>query len=189
MNSKGNRVILLLVLILAAFSSAVKELNQLRQLGLEVNEYVALWSEKIRPAEVPPVPVTAPVVAQVSTCQSKHSEPPADFSWLQKVAQQDGAADVEERATAPVVKRTRNSRVETAKVVRVPRIEVDSEQFAVRMLNERTGEQDVPAVYEFSMPATSFKFRTRKTNSFKINPRDRALLKTLNRGINLRIAS
>ena len=188
MNSKGNRVILLMVLILAAFSSAVKELNQLRQLGLEVNEYVAQWSETLRPAEVPPVPVAAPVVAQVRTCPSKQSEPTAEFSWLENVAQQDGAADVEERAAAPVVKRTRSNRVEAAKMIRVPRIEVDPAQFAVRIPNDRAGEQDVPAVYEFSMGATSFKFRTRKS-SFRINPRDRELLKTLNRSVSLRIAS
>jgi hypothetical protein len=175
MNSKGNRIVLLLVLGLAAFSSAVKELNNLRQLGLEVHEYVAQWSEKMAPAEIPPVPV------KPGSCQSKHSEPSVELSWLNVAPQENEAA--------PVEKRTRTVKVETAKVKREHRSNVDPVQFEVRILNDHTAEQDIPAVYEFPMPATSFKFKTRKPASFRISPRDREMLRTLNRSLNLRIAS
>ena len=187
MNSKGNRVVLLLVLGLAAFSSAVKELNNLRQLGLEVNEYVAQWSEKMAPDQIPPVPAVAvvpgaaPVVAKGSTCQRTHSDPSVEFSWLNVAPQADEAA--------PVEKRTRTVKIETAKVKRERPSNVDPVQLEVRILNDHTAEQDIPAVYEFPMPATSFKFKTRKPASFRISPRDREMLRTLNRSLNLRIAS
>ena len=182
MNSKGNRVVLLLVLGLAAFSSAVKELNNLRQLGLQVHEYVAQWSEKMTPAEIPPVPAVpaAPVVAKAETCQARHSDPSVEFSWLENVAQNEDEA-------APVVKRTR--KIETAKAKRERRSQVDPVQFEVRILNDHPAEQDIPAVYEFPTPVTSFKFKTRKPAAFRINPRDREMLRTLNRSLNLRIAS
>ena len=185
MNSKGNRVVLFLVLGLAAFSSAVRELNNLRQVGLQVHQYVAQWSEKTTPADIPPVPAVpavpeaAPVVAQVGTCHSKHSEPSVELSWLNVAPQAEEAA--------PVEKRTR--KVETAMVKREHRSNVDPVQFEVRMSDDHAAEQETPAVYEFPMPATSFKFKTRKPASFRISPRDREMLRTLNRSLSLRIAS
>src|SRR5215470_14466923 len=100
MNSKGSRVILILLVSLAAFSSAVKELNEVRQFGLQLNEFVAEWSEKLAPADIP-----APVLARVETCHSKQSEPAAELPWLQHVAQADETTDIEEPETSatPVV--------------------------------------------------------------------------------------
>ena len=169
MNSKGNRVILFVVLGLAAFSSAVKELYNLRQVGLQVSEYVAQWSEKMAPAEIPPVPAVptvAPMVAKATTCQKNHSDPSVELSWLQNVAQNEDEA-------APVVKRARTAKVETVKAKRERRSNVDPVQFEVRIMNDHVTEQDIPAVYEFPMPATSFKFKARKPASFRISPRDR----------------
>ena len=184
MNSKGNRVILVLVVGLAAFSSAMKELNEVRKFGLEVNEFIAQWSEKLTPAEIP----AAPVVAKVQSCQSKHSEVSVELPWLENnVAQQDEIADIEEpeAPAPPVVKR------EATKVKKARRFDVDPKQFEVRILNDHDGDQDVPAVFEFQQPpsSTTFKFRTHKFNFNKLSPRDREILKTLNRSINLRIAS
>jgi len=184
MNSKGNRVILILVVGLAAFSSAMKELNEVRKFGLEVTQFVAQWSEKLAPAEIP----AAPVVAKVQTCQSKHSEVSVELPWMENnVAQQDETADIEEpEAPAPVVKREK-----AAKAKKAHRVDVDPKQFEVRILNDHDGDQNVPAVYEFQQPpsASTFKFRTHKFNFNKLSPRDREILKTLNRSINLRIAS
>lgn len=170
MNSKGNRVILILVVGLASFTSAMKELNQLRQFGMEANQFIAEWSERLMPAEIP-----APVVAKVQTCESKQSEPSVELPWLDnKVAQEDEIA----------VKRSNPAKVKKAR-----RADVDPKQFEVRVFNDQVGEQEVPAVFEFRQPLPSFKFKSHKPGSFKINPRDREILKTLNRGINLRIAS
>jgi len=185
MDSKGNKVILILVVGLAAFSSAMRELNEVRKFGLEVNQFVAQWSETLAPAEIP----AAPVVARVQTCESKHSEVSVELPWMENtVAQQDEISDIEEpEAPAPsVVKRDK-----PAKVKKAHRVDVDPKEFEVRILNDHDGDQDIPAVYEFQQPpsASTFKFRTHKFNFNKLSPRDREMLKTLNRSINLRIAS
>jgi hypothetical protein len=163
MNSKGNRVILILVVGLASFTSAMRELNQVRQFGMEANQFIAQWSEKLMPAEVPPV-----VLARLESCERKQSEPAVELPWLDN---------------EPA------SKAEPVKVKKVRRINVDPAQFEVRILNDHDGEQDVPAVYEFPLPSSTFKFRTRKFNFNKLSPRDREILKTLNRSINLHIAS
>lgn len=180
MNSKGNKVILLLVVSLAAFTSAMKELNEVRKLGLEASQLIAEWSEKLTPAEIP-----APVVAKIETCELKQSAPAVELPWLEnKVAQPDEIADIEEpEVAAPVVK-------PSIKVKKHHRGDVDPVQFEVRILNDHDAERDVPAVFEFQQPPTStFKFRSHKPGFIKISPRDREILKTLNRSINLRIAS
>src|SRR6185503_14130719 len=48
---KSYRVILLLVVGLAAFSSAMKELNQVHALTLQTSELIAQWTDAIAPAE------------------------------------------------------------------------------------------------------------------------------------------
>lgn len=181
MNSKGNRVILILVVGLASFTSAMRELNQIRQFGTEASQFIAQWSERLTPAEIP-----APVVAKMQTCESKQSEPSVELPWLENsVAQEDEVADV------PVVKQSKTTKAGAAKVKKARRVDVDPKQFEVRILNDEAGEQDIPTVFEFQQPPVStFKFRSRsKHGSFRISPRDREMLKTLNRSINLRIAS
>ncbi len=173
MNSKGSRVILILVVSLTAFTSAMKELNEIRQFGLEVNQFVAEWSDKLAPAEIP-----APVLAKVETCQSKQSIPVVELPWLNHVARADYTADIAQP----------RSKVETVKVKTARRHVVDPVQFEVRFMNDHDGDQDVPAINDFPVPSSYFKVRTHKFN-FKLNPRDREILKTLNRSINLRSAS
>jgi hypothetical protein len=185
MNSKGSRVVLILVVGLTAFSSAMKELNQIRQFGLELNQFVAEWSEKLAPAEI-----SAPVLARVETCQSKQSIPVVELPWLDHVAQTDETADIEEpEVAAPIVKRDKSSKVETLKVKKAHHVDVDPVNFEVRTLNDQDGDQDVPAVFEFHRSSSSFKFKSDKHGFIRISPRDREMLKTLNRSLNLRIAS
>ena len=186
MNSKGSRIILILVVGLTAFSSAMKELNQIREFGLEVNQFVAEWSEKLAPAEIP-----APVLAKVESCKMKQSVPAVELPWLNHIAQTDETADVEvteaPEATPPVTKRT------ATKAKRERLVKVDPVQFEVRILNDQDGAQEVPAVpvtSDFPVPPMTFKFKNHKQGfNFRINPRDREMLKTLNRSINLRVAS
>jgi len=68
----GYRIILLLVVGLAAFSSAMKELNQLQQIGLEASRLASEWSGMMIPGrEVPPA-VTRPTIETKSlTCENK----------------------------------------------------------------------------------------------------------------------
>src|SRR6185436_6525555 len=121
MNSKGNRVILILVVGLASFTSAMRELNQLRQFGMDASQFIAQWSEKLTSAEIP-----APVVAKVQTCESKQSAPSVELPWLENsVAQQDENADVE------VVKPGKATKSSTVKVKKARRVEVDPKQFEV----------------------------------------------------------
>ncbi len=151
MNSKGSRVILILVVALTGFSSAMKELNEVRQFGLQLNQFVAEWSEKLAPADIP-----APVLAV--------QEP---------------------EVAAPVVKPTRSCKAAIVKVRKPQHVDIDPLQLEVKTFSD----QDVPAVFEFQQPGSSFKFKTRKHSFFRISPRDREMLKTLNRSISLRIAS
>lgn len=185
MNGKGYKVILILVVGLTAFSSAMKELNQMRQLSLEVNQLVAEWSAKLMPAEVQPPP--APMVARLTTCESKQSEPMVELPWVEHAAEANETTDVDEtEAAAPVTKRATN------RAKRERPVKVDPVQFEVRIMNDQVGAQELPAVpviSDFPVSSTTFKFKTHKQSfNFKINPRDREILKTLNRSINLRTA-
>lgn len=64
---KSYRVILLLVVGLAAFSSAMKELNQVQELTQETTSLVARWSEKLAPTEK---------TITVETCENRQANIP-----------------------------------------------------------------------------------------------------------------
>jgi len=166
MNSTGQnndkasyRIILLLVVGLVAFSSAMKELNQIQQLGVDASRFIAYWSATIVPVEVPQTP-PAPMLVKVESCEMKQSTPSVELPWLTHVAETE-TSEIEETEAPVVVKRPIKSNV--VKVKKVRRIDIDPVQFEVRI--------------------------PRRNGSFRINTRDREmLLKTLNRSINLRIA-
>jgi ribosomal protein L7/L12 len=185
MNSTGQRIILILVVGLTAFSTAMKELNQIQQLTLDASRLVAQWSGKIVPDEVP----QAPVVAKVESCEIKQSVPAVELPWLNHVAQAE-KSDIEKTVVA---KGSKSSKIEVVK--RVRRLGVDPVQFEVRIPFNHNADADSDGTVFSEFPVTSFtatpfKLKARKTNTIKINPRDREmLLKTFNRSINLRIAS
>jgi len=191
MNDKASyRIILLLVVGLTAFSSAMKELNQIQQLSLDASRLMAQWSGTIVPVEVPqtpPPPMTVQIVKSES-CELKQSTPSVELPWLTHVAQAE-TNEIEETEAPPAVKRSND-----VKVKKVRRHEIDPVQFQVRIPSVHEADAEafevtVPEVPVTSFAATPFKFKTRKNGSFRINTRDREmLLKTLNRSINLRIA-
>lgn len=190
MNDKASyRIILLLVVGLSAFSSAMKELNQIQQLSLDASRLMAQWSGTIVPAEVPQTP--QPILVKSESCEMKQSTPSVELPWLTHVAQAE-TNEIEETAAPPVVKRS--SPGDIVKVKKVRRHELDPVQFQVRIPSVHEADAEafevtVPEVPVTSFAATPFKFKTRKGGSFRINTRDREmLLKTLNRSINLRIA-
>jgi len=185
------RIILLLVVGLTAFSSAMKELNQIQQLTLDASRLVAQWSGTIVPAEVPQTPAPT-LIQKVESCEVKQSAPSVELPWLNHVAEAD-KSDIEESEAPVVAKRSKSNKVEVAK--RVRRLGVDPVQLEVRIPLNHNAEADSDELIVSDFPvmsftATPFKTKARKQNTFRINPRDREmLLKTLNRSINLRIAS
>ena len=198
MNSTGQnndkasyRIILLLVVGLAAFSSAMKELNQVQQLGLDASRLIADWSATIVPVEVPHTP--APMLVKVETCEMKQSTPSVELPWLTHDAQAE-TSEIEETEAPVVVKRSSAGKLDVVKVKRERHIEVDPVQFQVRIPPDHDGEAEsfeivVPEVPVTSFSAPPFKFKTRRNGSIRINTRDREmLLKTFNRSINLRSA-
>lgn len=62
---RSYRVILLLIVGLAAFSSAMKELNQVHQLTLDTGKLVARWTDML------PTTDQNEMLVQVQTCDSK----------------------------------------------------------------------------------------------------------------------
>src|SRR6185369_13867380 len=86
MKSTGHRIVLLLIVGLTAFSSAMKELNQVQQLTLDASRLVAQWSGTIVPAEVPQAPAPT-LVQKVESCEMKQSAPSVELPWLNHVAE------------------------------------------------------------------------------------------------------
>ena len=196
MNSTGQnndkasyRIILLLVVGLTAFSSAMKELNQVQQLGVDASRLIAQWSATIVPVEVPQAP--APMVVKVESCEMKQSTPSVELPWLTHDAQAE-TSEIEETEAPVIVKRL--SKGDVVKAKRERRIDVDPVQFQVRIPSDHDSEADsfelvVPEMPVSSFSAQPFKFKTRRNNSIRLSTRDREmLLKTFNRSINLRIA-
>ena len=191
-NDKASyRIILLLVVGLAAFSSAMKELNQIQQLGMDASRLIAHWSATIVPVEVPQAP--SPMVVKAESCESKQSIPAVELPWLTHVAQ----AETNEMEAPVMLKRS--SKGDVIKVNKVRRIDLDPVQFEVRIPAVHIADEEADETFVSTFPVTSFtlaplpptpsKAKTRRNGSFRINTRDREmLLRTLNRSINLRIA-
>ena len=179
------RVILLLAVGLAAFSNAMKELNQLQQFAHDASHLIAQLSEKVAPNPVPQIPEIPHAAIKVETCEIKQSLPDVDLPWLEH--------DPKPRAVVPrpsqiiqakmerPANRAKAIDVQLAKLKKLPQIDVD------------------PVAFEFTFPTeldadtinvSTFKAKNSRHRSFRLNPRDREMiLKTLNRSINLRSAS
>ncbi|MEN3326419.1 MAG: hypothetical protein V7638_1226 [Acidobacteriota bacterium] len=180
----GYLVILLLVVGLTAFSHSMKELTEIQQLTLDASRMVAQWSGNVTPAEIPQVAQTTSTIVKIEkheSCQSRQSAPAVELPWL-----------TESSAVVPVrkqIKIERTSRpaipseAQIAKLKKLQGIDIDADSFEMHVPTVQLPNSD-----EF--PAFTFKAKTRKPGASRINPRDREiLLKTLNRSINLRIAS
>ena len=201
MNSTGQhgekasyRIILLLVVGLTAFSSAMKELNQLQQFGLEASRLAAEWSGKLIPAEVPPTHPAGSIENTPLTCENRElqqSAPSVELPWL----------DNETAPAAPVPERIRIRKAppaphaveqpvltesQIARLRQLRRLQIDPVEFEVRILSDHDAEADAPVAPE--LPLYTFKAKSRKHSPVRI-PREREIiLKSLNRSINLRIA-
>jgi hypothetical protein len=196
----GYKVVLLLVVGLTAFSSAMKELNQLQQFAVEGSRLIEQLAENFVPPQIPQVPVVPEVpqapqppavphpAIEVETCELHQSPVAVDLPWLSNVAR---TTDTKPRAVGPrpsqVIdfKSDLPGEVEIAKLKKIPQIDVDRLRFEFRMATN--GEPDA---FVFSELPAQFKTKTRRHRDFRMSTRDREiLLKTLNRSINLRFAS
>jgi hypothetical protein len=190
----GYKVILLVVVGLTAFSSAMKELNQLQQFSLEASRLVAQWSERFAPAEVPAVPHTTEVkqmVVQVESCDLKQSAPSVELPWLSNVAPVTRPAP---RAVVPrpsqaidVAKNLpKPTDFQFARLKKLPQIDFDSAHFDFTI----TTDDGLDPAAAAELKAAHDKARTRRVRELRIQTRDREIfLKNLNRSINLRVAS
>jgi hypothetical protein len=75
---KSHRVLLLLIVGLAAFSSAMNELNQAQSLTLKVGELVSAWSEIVVPTANASAPIISPSFIENSIHQNSRSD---EFRW------------------------------------------------------------------------------------------------------------
>ena len=196
------RVILLLAVAFTAFSSAMKELNQIHQFALDTSRLIAHLSDTVIPNPVPPVPATLPATIKVETCDIKQSLPVVELPWLENekkpsavVPRPSQLIEVTSSERRPI-NRTKPGDIQIAKLKKfqkfemkqLPQIDVDPVAFEFRIPSDHDSDADVQITSEF--PQFTFKTKNRRHNPIRINPRDREmLLKTLNRSINLRIAS
>lgn len=197
---KSYRIILLLIVGLTAFSSAMKELNLLREFSRDTSNLVASWSnamtppappEVVVPAEIPPVPET------VEVCESSHAvqeaEPVDELQLGGDVARVEvkikdvGKTFVAERSTrreAQAVATLRSRRSVDIDMMELRKRAHQERDLKVMILADSDGEAEIaiPTTFEFKAP------KVRVHRPFVFKPEEREILKTLNRSLNLRSA-
>ena len=200
-DKKSYRVILLLVVGLTAFSSAMKELNELRQFTRDANNLVAGWSSTIAPvpaaapeivpAPIPPVEIEAPpVFAKAETCESKLSA----SASIEHVGGAVAQAKIKDVGKTVVVERIRHRDSQVA-LLRSHR-SADIEMMELRNQARRQANLKVTIMadddgeVELAVPS-GFQFRVPKVKSDRhliVTPAELDVLKNLNRSLNLRSA-
>jgi hypothetical protein len=181
---KSYRVLLLLVVGLAAFSSAMKELNQVHELTLQTSQLLAQWSDVVMPGE------KTVTLAKVETCENSKillppPPPPMPASELDEVSASAPAP--------PAPPAVREARVSKSKRV----VQKDHDAAQVRVWISTDGEQIGNSVQvekalkdavEADVTWKSFKAKNRRHILIGPDGRD-VILKSFNRTINLRSAS
>ena len=188
---KSYRVILLLVVALAAFSSAMKELNQVRDMTVEASNLVAQWKQAIAPAD----PM---VTLSVETCQNTRTlMPPPPMQALPPAPPaapvQADAMDVVVPASPPApeavpVQPAPPAVREAPKPKRAVRPAHDAAEVRVLVSKDDFVEKTIKDAFESDQSVKAF--RTRNRRFIFVTPEGHdIILKTLNRSVNLRSAS
>lgn len=191
---KSYRVILLLVVGLAAFSSAMKELNQIQEFTMETTSLVAQWSEKLAPTEktisvetcenrqanipvppIPPVPEIAPVPPAPPVAVAEPDEMESPEITAPEVAPVPPAAPRVPAPRAPKARRVLPATHDSAQV----RVFISSEDFVEKSLKD---------ALEADSSLKALRAKTRRHILVTPDGKD-VILKTLSRSINLRSAS
>ncbi|HEX5966421.1 MAG TPA: hypothetical protein VFY51_10845 [Pyrinomonadaceae bacterium] len=198
---KSYRVILLLVVGLTAFSSAMKELNLLREFSHDTSNLVASLSKAVTPETptvpevVVPVPVQ-PVVEEVEICDNSHTLPEVesvdrlksggDVARVEVKIKDVGKTVVAERSrhrNVPSVATFRSNRSADFDVIELRRQAPRESDLRVMIMADSDGEVRIPVPSDFEFKAPKV-----KTYRHVIRPEERELLKSLNRSFNLRSA-
>ena len=203
-DKKSYRVILFLVVGLAAFSSAMKELNQVREFTREATDLVASLSKAVEPAPADDrvVPVEVPrTAARLEVCENSHPAVTAPESMAQQVQPGGGVVQgepavqskdvgktfVAERssrreAQAPAVGKSRPVDIDIVELRRQARRAAD---LKVLMMADEDGEAEisVPPDLQLQLP------KVKELRQFKVGTKEHdILIKSLNRSINVRSA-
>lgn len=198
---KSYRVILLLVVGLTAFSSAMKELNLLREFSRDTSSLVASWSNAIAPQApeevVVPVPALVPqMVEKVEVCESTHTLNPVDQVDQKQLGGGVALAEVKIKEVGKtfVAERSKRREAQAVATVRSHR-SADIEMIELRQQARREGNlkvmilADSDGEAEIAVPDFEFKLPKVKTHrQIIIKPEEIEILRTLNRSINLRSA-
>ena len=188
---KSYRVILLLVVGLAAFSSAMKELNQVHALTLQTSELIAQWTDAIAPAE------QHTILAKVETCENSQillpPPPPLPAPVVPAVPAVEMPAQPEapEIVTPAQVQPTppRAGKVPAAKPARAVRPAHDAAEVRVLLSTDDLVEKNLRDVLEADVTLKALKAKNRRHQIFITPDGKDVILKTLGRSINLRSAS
>jgi hypothetical protein len=191
----GYLVILLVVVGLTAFSHSMKDLTEIHHLTWDASRLIAQWSGNVAPVAIPQSQTLVKIETRES-CERKQSAPLVELPWLNetpKAIERNVVAPARrqqirmERLQPPVI--TLPSEAEIARLKRLSRFEINSEDFEFRVSAD-TQNADSDDTIPDALHLSSFKAKARRHGVIRISPRDREMiLKTLNRSINLRIAS
>lgn len=188
---KSYRVILLLIVGLAAFTSAMRELNKVHALTLETGQLIARWTDRL-PRE------NNEMLVKVDTCDSKILPPLPPLPALPAVppvpdvpAIPPSLSDIEiEVPAAPAIapKAPEAPRVKPRRVVRVQHgaaASAHSGDVRVFVPTEEVVDKALKYAFEIDVNQKAFKAKNRRNIVIGSDGRD-VILKSLNRSINLR---
>ena len=189
---RSYRVILLLVVGLAAFSNAMKELNQVQAFAAESSSLVAQWTEKLVPTER---------TITVETCENNQAnvpQPPPVVVPALPPMPPPPVADVDSeaprcplQALPPTPPRVPASPVSNRRVVARPAHDAAEVRVLLSLedlVDKSRVEKTFKAAFETDPSLKPLKAKNRRQIFITPDGKD-VILKTLNRSINLRSAS
>ena len=185
----GHRLILLLVVALVAFSSAMKELNQLQEFGLNASRLMAQLSDRVVSSDVHQAAV------RVETSESENvpeqSTQSVELPWIDRVVEEacpDGIAPERRQIEVRKSSGPRMTAAQIAKLKQLPSVSAYPFDLEVRVVSD--SHDDAEEAMTSGMTMMFFKSKPRKQAAPSITPRERdVLLRTLSRSITLRSAS
>jgi hypothetical protein len=181
---RSYRVFLLLFVGLVAFSSAMKELNQVQRLTVQTSSLIAHWTDAIAPAE------HNAILAQVDTCErTKIPVPP--LPPLPAPAVPSVHLVAPEVAVPALIPPTppRAPVAPAPKPRRVVRPSHDDAEVRVLLSTDDLVEKSLRDALGADGTLKALKLKNRRHQIFITPDGKDVLLKSLNRGINLRSAS
>ena len=183
--NRSMRILLLLVVGLAAFSSAMKELNQVHDLTLQTSQLLAQWSGVFMPED------QTPILAKVETCENSKIvvPPPPPVPAVPAVPAIEPQVEIVAPAAVPVPPappKVREPRV--IKSQRAVRTTHDAAEVRVLLSTDELVEKSFK--YSFDTDVTFKALKGKNRRHILIGPDGRdVILKSLNRSITLRSAS